>query len=326
MAKSKSASKVLTQQKRRRRQWLTFLRMCRYGVNNFSRNAWLTIAATAVMTITLLIVFITLAARNVLTESVSEISKNVDMSIYLKSDTTDKQAALIMTDLRKLSNVYEVTFVSSDEARAQQAEQNKGNPELLSAINQATNKLPSTIRVNLKDINDTSQLDKFVKTNTKLKEVIDPNRSPSFAGSRRSAIQNIGRWTDFAQRIGLVASIVFIAISSLIVFNTIRMAIFNRKEEIQMMKLIGADRSFIRGPFVVEAIVYGFIAAVLATGMGIAILFASKNGLENAGVAVQSTIDFLTTYIGFVLLIMIGLGGLVGTVSSLLATRRYLKI
>jgi cell division transport system permease protein len=326
MAKGKAASKVLTQQKRRRRQWLTFVRMCRYGVNNFTRNAWLTIAATAVITITLLIVFITMVARNVLNESVLEISKNVDMSIYLMTDTTSEQAAPIMADLRKLSNVQEVSFVSSEEAREQQAQENKGNIEILNAINQATNKLPATIRVSLKDINDTSQLDSFVKSDTELKEVIDPNRAPSFAGPRRSAIQNIGKWTDFAQRVGLGASVVFVAISSLIVFNTIRMAIFNRKEEIQMMKLIGADRSFIRGPFVVEAIVYGFIAAVVATALGIAILHWSKGGLLQAGVAVQSTIDFLTTYIGIVLLVMIGLGALVGTISSLLATRRYLKI
>lgn len=326
MAKAKSASKVLTQQKRRRRQWLTFVRMCRYGVNNFTRNAWLTIAATAVMTITLLIIFITMVARNVLNDSVVEISKNVEMSIYLKTDTTDKQAAVIMSDLSKLSNVQRVTFISAAEAREQQAEANKGNVEILNAINQATNKLPATIRISLKDINDTSQLDQFVKTNTKLKEVIDSDRAPSFAGSRRSAIQNIGKWTEFAQRVGLGASIVFVAISSLIVFNTIRMAIFNRREEIQMMKLIGADRSFIRGPFVVEAIVYGFIAAVVATGLGFAILYASKAGLLQAGVAVQPTIDFLTTYIGFVVLVMIAAGALVGTVSSLLATRRYLKI
>lgn len=326
MVKARSASKVLTQQKRRRRQWLTFIRMCRYGVNNFSRNAWLTIAATAVMTITLLIIFITVAARNVLSDSVVEISRNVDMSIYLKTDTTEAQASAIMSDIRKLSNVREVNYVSAAEARAQQAQQNKGNLEMLNAINQATNKLPATIRVSLKDINDTSQLDTFVKKNTKLKAVIDPNRTPSFAGSRRSAIQNIGKWTDFAQRIGLGASVVFVAISSLIVFNTIRMAIFNRKEEIQMMKLIGADRSFIRGPFVVEAIVYGFIAAIIATGLGIAILYATEGGLEQAGVAVKPTIDFLTTYIGLVVLAMISLGALVGTVSSLLATHRYLKI
>lgn len=326
MAKGKSASKVLTQQKRHRRQWLTFIRMCRYGVNNFTRNAWLTIAATAVMTITLLIIFMTMAARNVLNDSVAEISKNVDMSIYLKTDTTDDQASAIMGDLRKLSNVREVSYVSSAAAREQQAEANKGDIDMLNAINQATNKLPATIRVSLIDINDTSQLDAFVKTNTKLKKVIDTNRAPSFAGSRRSAIQNIGKGTELAQRIGLVASVIFVAISSLIVFNTIRMAIFNRKEEIQMMKLIGADRSFIRGPFVVEAIVYGFIAAVVATGLGIGILYWTKPGLLHAGVAIQPTIDFLTTYIGFVLLAMIALGALVATISSLLATRRYLKI
>ena len=66
MAKGKMTSKQFAQSKRKRRQWITFIRMCRYGVNNFSRNAWLTIAATAVMTITLLIVFATLAARNTL--------------------------------------------------------------------------------------------------------------------------------------------------------------------------------------------------------------------------------------------------------------------
>ena len=326
MARTKTSSKVLTQQKHRRRQWLAFVRMCRYGVNNFTRNTWLTIAATAVMTVTLLIIFITMVARNVLNDSVVEISKKVDMSIYLKTDTTDDQASAIMKDLKKLSNVNNVSFISAADARQLNAEKNKSDVQMLNAINQASNKLPATIRVSLMDINDTSQLDTFVKTNTKLKAVVDPNRAPSFAGSRRSAIQNLGRWTDFAQRIGLAASLIFVAISSLIVFNTIRMAIFNRKEEIQMMKLIGADRSFIRGPFVVEAIVYGFIAAVFATGLGFASLYASANTLNGYGITVQPTIEFLTTYIGIVVLLMVCLGGLVGTISSLLATHRYLKV
>ena len=104
------------------------------------------------------------------------------------------------------------------------------------------------------------------------------------------------------------------------------MAIFNRKEEIQMMKLIGADRSFIRGPFVVEAIVYGFIAAVIATGLGFAILYASSKTLESYQIAVQPTIDFVTFYAGFVLLGMIVIGAIIGVVSSLLATQRYLKL
>lgn len=326
MSKRKLDAKAFAQQKRKRRQWITFLRMCRYGVNNFSRNAWLTIAATAVMTITLLVVFVTLAARNVLVDTVAEIRDKVDMSIYIKNTTSDEDIKTIQQGLEKLGSVRRVTFISPAEARENFAQQNKTNTGALDALNEATNEFPGTFRISPADINKTEELRKFVETNETLKTNIDPNRQPSFAGERRSAIENIGRWVGFAEKAGLGASVIFIAISSLIVFNTIRMAIFNRKDEIQMMKLIGADRNFIRGPFVVEAVVYGFIAAVLATAIGYGILYAAKAPLLNYGVMVSTTIDMVTVYIGFVLLGMILLGALIGIISSLLATRRYLRI
>src|SRR3954467_10099715 len=119
MSKRKLDAKAFAQQKRHRRQWLTFMRMCRYGVNNFSRNAWLTIAATAVMTITLLVVFITLSARNVLVDTVGEIRNKVDMSIYVKNDTSSEDVAKIKSNLEKLTkSVRRVTYVSPDAARA----------------------------------------------------------------------------------------------------------------------------------------------------------------------------------------------------------------
>lgn len=326
MSKRKLDAKAFSQQKRKRRQWITFVRMCRYGINNFSRNAWLTIAATAVMTITLLVVFVTLAARNVLVDTVDEIRDKVDMSIYVKTDIKDTDVKKIQADLEKLSTVRAVTYVSPEQARESFAEQNKSDAGTLDALNEATNQFPGTFRISPVDINDTSELRNFVETNETVKKNLDPNREPSFAGERKSAIENIGRWVEFAERAGLVASAIFIAISSLIVFNTIRMAIFNRKDEIQMMKLIGADRNFIRGPFVVEAIVYGFIAAIVATILGVVILYASAEKLLSYGVLVDNTINFVTTYIGFVLLAMIFMGAVIGVVSSLLATRRYLKI
>ncbi|HET6747509.1 MAG TPA: permease-like cell division protein FtsX [Candidatus Saccharimonadales bacterium] len=322
----KMDAKAFALQKRKRRQWLTFVRMCRYGVNNFSRNAWLTIAATAVMTITLLVVFVTLAARNVLLDTVSEIRDKVDMSIYIKNDTSNDDVKKIQSGLEKLSSVRKVSFISPEEARSNFAQSNKSNTGALDALNEATNEFPGTFRISPVDINKTDELRKFVDTDETLKKNIDPNRKPSFAGERRSAIENIGRWVSFAERAGLGASIIFIAISSLIVFNTIRMAIFNRRDEIQMMKLIGADRSFIRGPFVVEAVVYGFIAAIVATALGIAILYGASGPLLSYGVMVQNTINLLSVYIAFVLLGMILLGAIIGIVSSLLATRRYLKI
>ncbi len=323
---NKPSTKVVQTRKRQRRQWLTFMRMCRYGINNFTRNAWLTIAATAVMTITLLIIFMTVSAQNILSNTVASIGSKVDMSIYLKTDTTIDQAEPIMKDLRKLSNVRKVSFISADTARSLTAEENKADNEVLDAISEATNRLPSTIRIQLHDVNDTSQLDRFIKTNKDLKDKLHETREPSFAGTRREAIQKIANWTVLAQRIGLVTSVIFVVISSLIIFNTIRMAIFSRKEEIQMMKLIGADKSFIRGPFIVEASVYGFIAALVATGLGMLVLQALDNKLGAAGVDVATTISTAITYIGFVLLGMIVLGVIIGVTSSLLATRRYLKI
>lgn len=326
MSKRKLDAKAFAAQKRNRRKMLTFMRMCRYGVNNFSRNAWLTVAATAVMTITLLIVFSTLTARSVLLDTVDQVSSQVDMSIYLKNSTTEKQATDVREELLKLSNVNTVRYISASEARAENAKENKTNTEILDAINEASNQYPATLRINLKDINDTSQLDTFVKENETVKPLLDENREPSFAGERREAIKAIANGVTLAERAGIAATLIFVTISSLIVFNTIRMAIFNRKEEIQMMKLIGADRNFIRGPFLVEAIVYGVIAAVIATIVGVVALHLLKDILIEYGVSVQPTLDSIVFYVGFVLLGMMALGATIGVVSSLLATRRYLKI
>ena len=124
--KDKNA-KAFAQAKRHRRQWLAFVRMCRYGVNNFTRNAWLTVAATVVMTITLLIVLVTVAAQNVLADTAAEVGKNIDRSIYLKTGTTEKQAEQIIADLQKLSNVESVTFISSEEGRSKVAQENKAD-------------------------------------------------------------------------------------------------------------------------------------------------------------------------------------------------------
>lgn len=319
----KNENKAFAAQKRRRRQWLTFLRMCRYGVNNFTRNAWLTIAATLVMTITLLIIFITAASTKVLNDSVAEMTRKVDMSVYLKIATPTSDVEKIRSDIEKVSNVSSVTTITPEDARKLQIEDSKSSEVGLEAIKEATNKLPWTLRMTLIDINDTSSLVKFTQDNELYKK--HEERKPSFI-TRKDTIDTFASWSKLAQNVGIGASLVFVAISSLIIFNTIRMAIFSRKDEIEMMKLIGADRSFIRGPFVVEAVVYGLIAAVLATAGGVSIMIFSNNALSDFGIVVQPTSSLVTNYIGLVALTMVLLGALIGTISSLLATRRYLKI
>lgn len=325
-ASSKEDAKALKQKKHARRQWVTFMRMCRYGINNFTRNAWLTIAATAVMTITLFVIFVSVISQNVLHNTVEQVRDRVSMAVYLKTDTTKEQTEEVVAEVKKLSSVISVSTVSPEQARNAFVNAQKDSPETLDAVKEATNKFPWTLNIKIVDINDTSQLREFVDTNTVAKEHIDPDRPASFAGERRNAIETIARTAAFIQQVSIVVSVVLVAISMLIIFNTIRMAIFNRREEIQMMKLIGAERSFIRGPFLVEAIVYGFFAAIIACALGYSILMLAAPSLVVAQVNIEPTLELSNLYIGFVLLGMILIGAFIGVISSLLATRRYLKL
>jgi cell division transport system permease protein len=325
-AKKKSSSKTQALKKHNRRRMLTLWRVIRYGTDSFMRNSWLSIAATAVMTVTLLIIFTSLVTQNILNDTLGTLREKVDMSIYLKTETTDKVGDELTSELAKLSSVKSVQYISAKQARAEIAKQNGDDPNVLSALNEATNKNPATLRVVIKDINDTSQLEKFVAENKLIKDNINSDYKPSFAGERRNTIKTIGRAVNFAQVVGVGAAMIFVVISSLIIFNTIRMAIFNRREEIQMMKLIGADQSFIRGPFLVEATIYGFIAAFIATGIGVWALYGSSKTLNSYEIRVQPTIDLISRNIFLVILAMILIGAVIGVISSMLATRRYLKV
>jgi cell division transport system permease protein len=278
------------------------------------------------MTITLFVIFVSLVAHDVLTNTVDELRDKVTMSIYLKTDATAEDVQKIASDARALSNVTNVGIITPEQARDSFIEQNKDNASTLDAIKLANNQFPWTLSIKVVDINDTSQLASFVGENTLLKENVSKESPPSFAGDRRDAIEGIGRAANLAIQGGIIISIVFVSISMLIIFNTIRMAIFNRKEEIQMMKLIGAESSFIRGPFLVEAIVYGFFGALIASGLGYSLLMVVAPSIEEAAIAVGPTIQFLTIYAGFIVLVMVVVGAIIGVISSLLATRRYLKL
>ena len=322
--KKKITSKQFAEQKRRRRNFITFVRMCRYGVNSFTRNTWLTVAATAMMTLTLFVILLTFSARNILVDSAQEIRDKIDMSIYINPDTSAQDIQKIRSDLVKVHDVKSVTFISPEEARKNLSIKQQDNSRVMEALNKAKGDLPGTFRVVLDDPSEIQALKKFTDTNQIYKK--HENRTPSFETSKIEATNNIHRWVNFAEKVGITVSLILAIVSIMVVFNTIRMAIFNRQDDIIMMKLIGADKGFIRGPFFVEAIMYGFIAAILATLSVLGVIYSSKDKLNSYEIAVNGTLNILTTYIGFVLVAMILLGALIGVVSSYLATRKYLKI
>ena len=326
MAKAKKPvnSKVSMQKKRRRRQVITSGRIIKYGLNSFVRNAWLSVAATIVMTITLLIIFGSLVARTVLVDTVEGIKDKVDISVYIKKDASNDDVKKMEKSILALESVRGVQYVSPEEARDNFASRNSSDEDIRAALIEAENEFFGVLNVKLVDIGDTEELKNLVDTDKNIKAHLDPDHPPTYAGNRKDAIDSIANSISFAENIGILAGTIFTVIASLIIFNTVRMAIFNRREEIYMMKLIGANKSFIRGPFIVESVVYGVIAAILATGLGYLVISLAKDRLEAYGVIVAPLAELLQAHIGLVILAMMGTGSLIGVLSSWTATRQYL--
>ncbi|MDO4902107.1 MAG: permease-like cell division protein FtsX [bacterium] len=326
MAQKKQNSKVIMEQKRRRRAVLTFGRILKYGGNSFLRNAWLSVAATAVMTITLLIVFSSYFAGSVLKNTVDGFRDKVDMSIYLKKGAKDEDVKKIEASLKKLTTVKEVSYVSAEQAKEKLAVDNADIEGFTEALSESGNEFFGRFNVKMVDIGNTSELKNFVESDKTIKSNLNPNHPPTYASKRKEVIDNLSNSFNFVEKVGLVAAVIFTVISGLIIFNTIRMAIFNRREEIYMMKLIGANRSFISGPFLVESVICGILASIFATGLGYAIVNLARPKLETYGIAISADFGQIGFYLLVVLPILMLIGAVIGVLSSIFATRKYLKI
>ena len=307
------------------RKLITAERIVKNGFVNFWRNIWLSIAAIAMMLITLTILLFAVIANATFGHTISDITSHIDVSMYLKDSVTDAQRNDLVRQLYRIDNVKSVEYVSKTQALKNYEAQNANNLDLLSAISQTDNPLPASLNIKPKDPNQLQSLKDFLDKPNILALQSDPT---SYSGDRKAAIDKITSATHFFQQAGIVGIIVFVFISMLIIFNTIRMAIFNRRDELIIMRLLGASTSYIRGPFIVETILYGVVAALLSLGT-IAALFAVASQTLQASSLGLLDINFSSKYftdrLWQILTIQIAAGIIIGAVSSLIATRRYLK-
>ncbi len=305
----------------------TFKRIIRTGATNFVRNAWLAMAAMAVMVVTLTIILFSLVASATFNNTIAQITSKINISVYLKDSVTEEQRTALMDGLRKLPNVKNVGFVSKDQALAEYKAENANNQGLLQALNETSNPLPASVKVLPVDPSKIQDIKNFIDKpeNTAL---LDQQAGTSYSGDRKAAIDKITHATNVLQRIGVVAVGIFAVISMLIIFNTIQMAIFNRRDELTIMRLLGATTWYIRGPFVVESIIYGIISAVSSILVIDAVFVTASSALQASSLGLLD-IGYANTYFHekfWILLTMqLAIGIVIGAVSSIVATRRYLK-
>lgn len=307
------------------RRWHTFIRICKAGCVNFVRNAWLSVAAIAMMVITLTIILFSIIINQTFKHTVAQITDRIDISVYLKDTVSKEQTDRLIDNVRRLQNVREVNYLSKDQALELYKDQNRANPELLAAISQTDNPLPASLQIKPKNPNDIASIRDFIE-----KEDVKALQSDetSYSGSRKEAIDKITKTAHFFGQIGAVAVLVFAVVSVLIIFNTIQMTIFNRRDELAIMQLLGATRRYIQGPFLVEAFLYGIIAGLISLLISNLILEVQTSVFEIGASGVIDlgyTIKFLGDNFLRLLLLQLGLGVFIAVASAAFATRRHLR-
>ena len=311
------------------RKFTTLIRVFRNGIINFARNLSLAAAAIAVMTVTLTIILFSLIVNATFSNTINQITSKIDISVYLNDSVTTQQVNNLMTELKNLPNVRKVGYISQDQALAEYKTENLTNRSLLQALSViGTNPLPASIEISPVNPDKIQIIKNFLDKPQNI-TLQDPQAGTSYSGNEKAAIDKIAHATDIIREAGVVAVIVFACISVLIIFNTIRMTIFNHREEINIMRLLGANSWYVKGPFIVESSLYGIISALISI-LIIDVLFvgsasalqASSLGLLDIGYANH---DF-KVHFWILLTLQLVVGILIGAASSLIATRRYLKL
>lgn len=306
-------------------------RVVKYGAASFKRNIWLSIAATLVMTITLLILLITVGASLVLSSTAAAMREKIDITIYFRPGT-DLETLGEMADLvRADENIRSVEVSDSANEFQIYLNENQDNTDLIDVLQDPTmseimlNTMQSIMRIKVYDPDKLESLKSLVQHSELIQANIDPDNEPSY-DENRAAIETISSWANLAKNGGIILGAVFLVISILMIFNTIRMAIFSRREEIYMMKLVGADTSFIRGPFLVEAEISGVISGVLASTGAYAGFRLLSPWLIEKNIDIATVELFMNTNrLVIVYLVVIAIGVVIGNISARLAMQKYLK-
>jgi len=309
-----------------KRRLITLWRIIHTGIVNFIRNASLAVAAMAVMVITLTIVLFSIITNATFANTIQQITDKIDVSVFLNDNVSDAQADKLVGQFKKLPNVKAVTYLNKQQALNAYIAQNANNSDLVAAATEAGNPIPATIRIKPKDLNKIQDIKNYLSK--KDVAALQTEGSPSYSGDRKKAIDNITHATNILREIGIIAIAVFALVSALIIFNTIQMAIFNRRDELTIMRLLGASTWYIRGPFVVESAIYGILSAIISVLIVNSAFVASSQALQASSLGLLD-INYANDYFGDNFMKLLGLqllvGVLIGGCSAIIATRRYLK-
>jgi cell division transport system permease protein len=249
---------------------ILFFRIVKTGFVNFWRNLWLSAAATMVMVITLVILSVLFILFSLTTYSISTVKDTVDISVYFKVGLADAQAKAIQQELLMDPKVKEIVYKTSEQVKEEFRLKHVADAQILEAFNALDqNPFPATLNVKAVALEDYPAVSESLNSE-KYKPFVDKVNYED----NRVIIDRLNKILRFVITFGLALIIIFSLIAALVIINTITLTIYNRREEVEIMRLVGATNSYIRGPFLVESLLYSVFATVI-TGLLLVPVFSN---------------------------------------------------
>lgn len=300
---------------------ISLTRVIKDGWVNFWRNFWLS-SATISVTVLMLFVVTGLLVLHVGTQAVLQIlNDKVDISVYFETHADEEEILQLKSDLQSFREVRNVEYVSRSEALTNFKERHKENALILSSLRELdANPLEATLNVKAYEASQYRIIADFLESDT-YKNIIDKVNYRE----NEALISRLFSVTNTVRRAGLALSMVLGLVAALVTFNTVRLAIYSRREEIGIMRLVGAGAWYVRGPFLVQGLLVGVFSSLITLGLSyVAVAFVSDR--VSRFIPGLDLLHYFAIHSAAIIGFEVGLAVILGVASSFIAVRKYLRV
>jgi cell division transport system permease protein len=306
--------------------WMIIKRVIGAGAVSFLRNGFVSFATVLIMTVTLLIIGMLIFLSALLTNTLEAIQDKVDVNVYFVTSASAESISLLQEKIEQLPEVASVVFTTREEALDQFRERHAEDQLTLQALDElGDNPLGASISIKAKNPSEYESIANFLEEEPTLSSngtsIIDHVNY----FQNKEVIERLTSITHSVEQVGAVIVLLFAIASAVIVLATIRLAIYTARDEIGVMRLVGASNAFIRWPFIVSGILAGIVAAVVALAIFYPLMWYA-GGTLTVWLGNFNLFSYYLSHFPMIFGLLVGSGVLLGGLSSFIAVRRYLKI
>lgn len=303
----------------------SFKRIVSSGAKNFARSGAVSFATVLIMTVTLVIVGFLIFLSALLTHTLTLVEDKVDVNVYFTVDAAESDILAIQDDLEALPEVATVTYTSRDQALEEFRTRHANDQLTLQALEElGENPLGASLAVKAHDPSQYEAIVNHLAGDAASASGLDIVDRINYY-QNKSVIDRLTNAIKTMEKAGLFVVILFAGASVIIALATIRLAIYTAKDEIAVMRLVGASNMYIRGPFIVAGILSGIVASVIALVLFYPATWYAGNALSS-WLGGFNLFTYYTNNFVMVFGILVGSGILIGALASWLAVRRYLRV